>query len=62
MKQSSRHSTACNGSFFATLTSNRSKVVVLVTVAAVLIAVEALGYFRDVDRPSSVHWLFKPND
>jgi hypothetical protein len=62
MKNPTRYLTASNGSasFLDIITANRKKALVLVAIAAVLICIEALGYRRDVERPSSVDWLFKP--
>jgi hypothetical protein len=62
MKNPNSYSSSCNGSasFLDLITANRKKVFVLVAIAAVLVGMEALGYLRDVERPSSVEWLFKP--
>lgn len=47
-------------SFLSALRSNRKATLLLVSLAAVLVGLEAVGYLRDVERPSSVEWLFKP--
>lgn len=49
-----------SASFPDLIAANRKKALVLVALAAVLIGTEALGYFRDAERPSSVEWLFRP--
>jgi len=46
--------------FLGIIAANRKKALVLATLAAVLIGIEALGYLRDAERPSSVEWLFRP--
>jgi hypothetical protein len=62
MNNPTRYFRTVNGSasFLNIIRTNRKKTVVLLAMAAVLIGVEALGYLRDVERPSSVEWLFKP--
>ena len=53
-------SDSTRASFFDTIAANRKKALVLAALAAVLMGIEALGYLRDAERPSSVQWLFKP--
>jgi hypothetical protein len=62
MKNPTKYFTTGNGntSFLDIIAANRKKALVVVAMAAVLIGVEALGYLRDAERPSSVEWLFKP--